>query len=387
MSLRPLHGHHEARRALARARARDSVPAALLVHGAPGVGKQRLALWIGQLLLCEEPVPDGPCGDCKGCRLVLALEHPDLHWFFPLPRPGGSRNPDRLAEALEEARADVLAERRENGLWPVHSDEVRGLYLAVARTLRRKAQKRPAMSHRQIFIVAEAEELVPQASSPEAANALLKLLEEPPEGTSFVLTSARPGRLLPTVRSRTFPLHLPRLGTDEVLRFLEEETGAGRDAAEKAAHLAQGSIGRALDYLPDDDGEPGALEELREASFYLLRAGLSERAAEGFALAHDYPVSGARGLLERFAHLEAWLRDLAAAAAGEDTRVVNRDAREYLRRVTKEKKIHPLAAARSLQPVEEAREMASGNVNPQLLVSGLIQELRQILLGNEGSAP
>lgn len=381
--MKPLRGHEEARRALVRAHRSGSIPQPLLIHGAPGVGKQRLALWIGQLVLCRTPDEAGPCGQCKDCRLVLHLEHPDLHWFFPLARPSGTRGPDRLAEVLEEARAEELEKRREEGLWSIRSDEVRGLYLAMARTLRKKAQRKPAMSDRQIFLIAEAEELVPQASSPEAANALLKLLEEPPEGTDFILTSSRPGRLLPTVRSRSFPLHLPGLSDETVRRFLEEEVAAEPDAARKAAQLAQGSIGRALEYLPEDDDEAGPLEELREASFHLLRAGLSDRIAEGLALAHDYPVSGARGLLDRFAHLEEWLRDLAAAAAGEEDHIVNRDAREYLARMVREKGIHPRAAARALEPVEEARRLASGNVNPQLIAAGLIRDLRRILLSDD----
>jgi len=377
--MKQIRGHEEARTALARARLADSIPSALLIHGEPGVGKQRLALWTAQLVLCRDPGPGGPCGRCKDCRLVQGLEHPDLHWFFPLPRPSGSHSPDKLAELLEDARAEALAERRKEGLWSVRSDEVRGLYLAMARTLRRMAQRKPAMAGRQVFIIAEAEELVPQASSPEAANALLKLLEEPPEGTLFVLTSSLPGRLLPTIRSRTFPLHLPGLPFETVRNFLLEELGAGREEAEKAARLAQGSIGRAMEYLPKG-GSPGSLEELREASFHLLRAGLEANPGRGLALAHDYPPAGARALLERFDHLEEWLRDLAAAAAGQDGRVLNRDARDYLARIVREKGIHPVSAARALEPVEEARRLASGNVNPQLVVAVLVRELREILL-------
>lgn len=381
MSLRPVWGHVESRKALARARRTGSIPRALLYHGAPGVGKQRMALWTAQLLLCERADGSGPCGGCKDCRLSLRLEHPDLHWFFPLARPRGSYSPRRLAEALEEARAEALAQRRRDPLWGAHSDEVRGLYLAAARTLRRKAHRKPAMSERQVFIVAEAEHLVPQASSPEAANALLKLLEEPPDGTWFVLTSSRPGSLLPTIRSRTFPLHLAPLPREEVRKFLVQETDADETSAEEAARHGQGSIGRALDFLPMDSGEDGPLEQLRRESFRILQAALAGSPGAGLALAHDYPVSQARGLRDRFAHLEEWLRDLGAAAAGAEESVLNQDALDYLSRVVREKGITALSAARAVGPVEEARRLAGGNVNPQLLVAGLVRELRQTLLG------
>ena len=384
MSLPPFHGHDEVREALARARGSGALPSALLLHGSRGVGKQRLALWIGQLVLCTRPTATGPCGECKDCRLARRLEHPDLHWFFPLPHPGGGYSPDKLAQALEDARAEALEERRRKGVWSTHSEEVRGLYLAMARTLRRMAQHKPAMSERQVFVIAEAEELVPQESSPEAANALLKLLEEPPPGTYFILTSPRPGRLLPTIRSRTFPLHLPGLPDDEVVAYIREESGAEEAEARRVARLAQGSIGRARDYLPSSDGEKGVLEQLRESSFHLLRAGLSPRAADGLTLANEYSASGARGLLDLFTHLEQWLRDLAAAAAGEGERILNEDGRDYLVRIARDRKIHPVAVARAFEPVEEAKLLASGNVNPQLIVAGLVRELRRTLLPPDG---
>lgn len=385
MTLPPFRGHEDTLRALARARSSEALPSALLVHGARGVGKQRLALWVAQLVLCSDPGASGPCGACKDCRLALRLEHPDLHWFFPLPHPGGGRSPDKLARDLEDARAEALEERRRTGAWSSHSEEVRGLYLAMARTLRRMAQRKPAMSESQVFIIAEAEELVPQESSPEAANALLKLLEEPPAGTFFVLTSPRPGRLLPTIRSRTFPLHLPGLPEEEVVAFLLEESDADEPEARRVARLAQGSIGQARDYLSPEDGEKGPLEELRESSFHILRASLSPRSEPGLALADEYSASGARGLLELFTHLEQWLRDLAVAASGEVDRVLNEDGRDYLRRMAEERKIHPVAVARAFEAVEEARLLASGNVNPQLIVAGLVRDLRRVLLSSHDS--
>lgn len=383
MTLPAFRGHKEVLEALARARGSGALPSALLLHGARGVGKQRLALWIAQLILCTAPGESGPCGKCKDCRLALRLEHPDLHWFFPLPHPGGGRSPEKLAEILEDARAEALGERRREGVWSTHSEDVRGLYLAMARTLRKMAHRKPAMSERQVFIIAEAEELVPQESSPEAANALLKLLEEPPPGTFFVLTSPRPGRLLPTIRSRTLPLHLPGLPEADVVAFLREEAGASEEEARRAARLAQGSIGQARDYLPPSEGEQGSLEKLRESSFHILRSGLTPRVGEGLKLANEYSASGARGLLDLFTHLEQWLRDLAVAAAGEGERVLNEDGREYLVRMAEERKIHPVAVARAFEPVQEAKRLASGNVNPQLIVAGLVRELRQILLSSD----
>ena len=113
MPLAPLVGHQEARRALGRTVRSDSLPHSLLLYGPPGIGKERLGLWLGQLLLCENPIQGEPCNVCISCRRVQRLEHPDLHWFFPLPRPSGASG-DKLEEKLEELRASELQARRED---------------------------------------------------------------------------------------------------------------------------------------------------------------------------------------------------------------------------------------------------------------------------------
>lgn len=379
MSLHPVTGHEVIRDGLVRAHQRESLPFPLLIHGPPGVGKQRTALWIAQLLLCGHPVPEGPCGECKDCRLALALEHPDLHWYFPLPRPRGVSGADRLADALEDARTAALEEIRSDPLSLTYSDEPTGLYMATAQALRKKAHRRPSMNDLQVFLVAEAETLVPQESSPEAANALLKLLEEPPEGTRMILTSNEPGRLLPTIRSRTVPLHLAALERERVEAFLVEQAEADPEEASRAARLSGGSIGRALGFLPDGD-EPGPLEELRRRAFHLVRAALEGGPGGGFAQALEFPPARARGLLDLFLFVEEWLRDLAAVAVGAEGELVNTDAAAHLGRIVERRRVSPLAVAKAIGAVEEARFLASGNVNPQLIVGGLLRSLRRELV-------
>jgi DNA polymerase-3 subunit delta' len=309
--------------------------------------------------------------------MTLSLEHPDVHWYFPLPRPKGAAG-DKLVDALEAARLEELAELRTQPLRSSHSEEVRGLYLGTVRSIRVHAHKRPVMAPGPVFIIGDAELLVPQESSPEAANALLKLLEEPPGRVRFILTSSEPGRLLPTIQSRTVPYHLTGLTNDVIAALLEAEAGADAKTAAWAAALGQGSIGRALGFLPDGD-EKGPLEKLRRRAYDLVAAATSATAAEGYTLALGYPPAGARGLVDLFAFVEEWLRDLAAAATGEDDAVLNRDAAQVLARRASEAGIVPFDVTRAFASVERARELAYGNVNPQLVVHGLVQDLRAVL--------
>ena len=376
VKLHPVVGHEAAREALARAFGAGVLPSALLIHGPRGVGKQRMALWIAQLHVCERPEP-GPCGACRACRMALSLEHPDVHWYFPLARPKKS-GADQLADALEEARQEAIAEIREQPLRSGALDEVRGLYVGTVRNMRARAHMRPNMASGPIFVVGEAELLAPQEASQEAANALLKLLEEPPGDARVILTSSEPGGLLPTIRSRTVPLHLGRLTDREVAEFLEREAGVDDRLAEWSASLAQGSPGRALGFLPDGD-EPGALEQLRQRALELISAATSDDASAAHACALSFPPAGARKLLDLFAFVEEWLRDLAAVAVGSDQLILNRDSVEQVRKAVARGGVTAVGVPPAFDAVARARELARGNVNPQLVVSCLLRELRDAL--------
>ncbi len=368
-------GHEDTRRNLARAFRSGTLPRTLLLHGPHGVGKQRLALWLGQLLVCRRPTDEGPCHECRECRQALKIEHPDIHWHFPLPRPKGAGTPERLRAALEKARATALEERRAEPLRPTWDPEVRGIYVAAVHTIRQQASKKPSSGARQVFVIGDAEWLVPQEASQEAANALLKLLEEPPGGTTFVLTSSEPQQLLPTIRSRATSVHVGRLDDDVVASFLVE-AGADPDQAALAARLADGAIGEALGYLGTDGGT-GPLEAVRREALALMEAALEGSAAGAYTEAMSRPPARARTLAPLLTSLAGWLRDLAAVGTGAARVVTNVDEGDRLRRLAA--RTSPERVARAIDRVEEARWMAQGNVNPQLLVFGLVHELRDDL--------
>src|SRR5215510_12928997 len=142
--LPPLVGHENAKLSLGTAAERNELPGSLLLHGPVGIGKQRLALWLAQRLVCETPQGVEPCNRCRSCHLALHLEHPDVHWFFPLPRPKASGSREKLGEALEEARAAELEARRAEPYRAVLPGEPVGLYVSQMQILRRMAFARPA---------------------------------------------------------------------------------------------------------------------------------------------------------------------------------------------------------------------------------------------------
>ena len=119
--------------------------------------------------------------------------------------------------------AGIMEERRKRPLYAA-PDGMAIHSIATVRLLQRRMALTSVEGGRRVFIIGEADRLVPQESSPEAANATLKLLEEPPAGALIVLTTLDPRRVLPTIRSRTAPVRLNRLSDDEVRDFLAEHT-------------------------------------------------------------------------------------------------------------------------------------------------------------------
>lgn len=363
MTLHHLVGHLRARQELAQAVGAGRLPQLLLLTGPEGVGKQRLALWVAQLALCAEPAQE-PCGSCRACRLVTELTHPDLHWVVPVARPKEA-DPGKQMEALAEAVGQVMTERRANPLYgPI--DGMAGHFVATARLLQRHAALTPVEGRRKIFIVGGAERLVPQEASQEAANALLKLFEEPPADTHVFLTAADPGGVLPTIRSRAVPVRLRRLSDEEVRGFLEAHlhpVPRGAELSERVARAA-GSIGAAL-------GEDQEGRKARQAATELLEAVLAGPGPRLERALKQGPWAARGDFTAMLDALSETLGDATRASLGHPA--VRPVPDGWLRNRSAE------AFVGASERVTAARDAAQGNVNPQLLLAVLGEELAEIL--------
>jgi DNA polymerase-3 subunit delta' len=236
--------------------------------------------------------------------------------------------------------------------------------VATARLLQRRAALTPVAGSHKVFIVAEADRLVPQESSPEAANAVLKLLEEPPTDTLFVLTTVDAGRLLPTIRSRLVPLRLGRLSDGEVERFLVDRGVCEAGQAGNRAAMARGSIGRALAAQDQRAKADRAVEEFLQAVIAGAGSGAERALKQGpWAARGDFTA-----MLDA---LQESLSDAARKASGATPR------RAVPGPLDRRKGVESLV--RATVRVARAREAAMGNVNPQLLLARLADELAEVL--------
>ena len=356
VSIVPLYGHEALRQQLRTAAARGTLPGSLLLHGARGVGKQRLALWLGQALLCSGPNPR-PCGKCQHCRYAADWVHPDLHWYFPRPR---LKEADPSPESVRDDYAEAIAERVErHGLY-APADGTEAIFVAAVRALLHAAVLSPALAKRKVFVVGDAERMVPQEGAEVAANAFLKLLEEPPADTTLILTSSEPGALLPTIRSRVVGVRVPPLPEADVRAFLADPNAAAAlaengapSSAEERVRLAQGAPGLLL-------GASGMRESLAQAG-RLLAAATRGDLVETLRLAFIQGSSRARGsFAQTLDALTVLLHQrVREAVEGEDPRGAT-------------------AAARAVEAVERSKMLVAGNANPQLVTSALVRDLAHI---------
>ncbi|MBI4237741.1 MAG: DNA polymerase III subunit delta' [Deltaproteobacteria bacterium] len=199
-------GHEQPIAQLRAALAHDQVAAAYLFAGPIGVGKWHVARTLAQALLCGTG-PERPCGTCSACQRVRAGTHPDLVSAAPLP---------------DKATHEILVDQ--------------------IRHMKARLQLHALEGNRKVAIVDEADCLKDQA-----ANAALKLLEEPPARTHLILIAAQPERLLPTIRSRCQTIRFLPLPTRLLTQYLRSQ-GLDEAEARQRALFAEGSVGRALQF-------------------------------------------------------------------------------------------------------------------------------------------
>ena len=357
MPIVPLFGHETLRARLTDAVRRGALAGSVLLHGPAGVGKQRLALEVARALLCAGS--PAPCGTCQGCRFSAELTHPDLHWYFPRPR---LKDGDATPADVEADFAEAVAERSAaHGLY-ARPTGLHALYLPTVRTMLRQAAMTPALGPRKVFVVGDAERLVSQEGADQAANAFLKLLEEPPADTTLLLTSSEPGALLPTIRSRVVAVRVPPLAEAAVRAFV------GHDVVRARLDAMQGMPRSVEERLRLAVGRPGRLLEGEEQDGAAAAARRLVEAAESGSRARWLRAAGTLGVAKARGGFATTLEALTpllhervrlAVQRGDDRRAVR--------------------LSRTMLAVEVAKERARGNVNPQLAGAALLRELASAL--------
>lgn len=201
---------------------------AYIFAGPDGCGRLTAALDIARVLMCGESV-SGYCGECRHCRQINEFVHPDVRFTIPGSRSVGP-----------EDEASLLAARAADGITPLRFPGNTYISIEQIRTLETRLARRSFEGMGYVEVILDAHLL-----RTEAANAMLKTLEEPPPGTCIILITASPTSLLPTVRSRAHTVRFGRLAVNAVEAVLTRR-GMDRETAAKLAIRSDGRPGRAL---------------------------------------------------------------------------------------------------------------------------------------------
>ena len=246
MQLNEVIGQSAVKLQLKKMLAEGRIPHALLFAGPEGCGKLPMALALAQRLLCKNITPDGEaCGECPACHMVEKCAHPDLHFILPTIKPKGQSGVVLSDQFLPEWRKQIQQTpyfNRQTWLRCMGVENQQSLInVAEANNIISKLASVSSQGGYRVVIVWLAEQM-----NKDCANKLLKILEEPPSQTVFVLTANNPERMLPTILSRTQRIDFQPLQTAELAEALQRLNGLQADDALVVARAAAGSYTQAL---------------------------------------------------------------------------------------------------------------------------------------------
>ena len=258
MQFRDIIGQETEKNQLRTAVREGRIAHAQLFAGPAGVGKLALAIAYAQYLACPHRTEEDSCGVCPTCLQYAKLQHPDLHFAFPIVKSDEGDTCDAFAEKWR----GIVSEHKYFDLddwYRVMGVETKQgmIYEKESSEILRKLSLKSFSGGYKIMIIWQ-----PEKMNTTCANKLLKLLEEPPTMTLFLLVSEAPEQLLSTIISRTQEVRVPRLSEEEIAHGLQNEyTWLGQEEAHNIAHMANGSYLAALKMMNEAEESQGYFDD------------------------------------------------------------------------------------------------------------------------------
>jgi DNA polymerase-3 subunit delta' len=307
----------------------------ILITGLDGVGKRSMVLHLIQKLFCDQPsVGLEACGQCKSCKRALQKQWLDLFWLEPENNDDDSRLGIHKIEAFRELKTKL-------GLGPMEEPF-------------------------KIVVIANADRMTIQA-----ANSILKTLEEPPSNWVFILTATDSSRLLPTILSRCIEIKLRPLNPDEINQILQQIQGsefqAGR--ARIASRAAEGSISRAQFFMDEETWK------IRDQILGLL----SNPASEWMRLVETFSASQ-KTLQLSLDLIESLMMDLLKHQVEKNYQWVHEDQKEFLLQWYESKRITTGKILTLLTRIAEKRQFTALTLNAKLLAQETLIPLLETII-------
>ncbi len=325
-------GHEKAIRTLERSIAAGRMAHSYLISGPAKIGKATLALDIARAANCLSD--SRPCGECRQCQRVTSGLHPDVRII-----------------GLEKARSGRLRTL---------------ISIEQVREIQRDASLLPYEGRSRVFIFESAERL-----SGEAANSLLKTLEEPPESVIMILVASDVNAVLPTILSRCRRIDLRPTPTSAVSDFLVERKGVGRERADEIAGLSGGKVGWAVE-AADDPTIISRIAESMDGIEATVNGGLTDRFDYAERLSGRFSADR-QGVYAELDLWQSWWRDVLLIGQEKDELVVNTSRKEALASVSGRIPVESVAA--TLKAIRRTVFLLERNVSPRLALEGMMMNL------------
>lgn len=310
------------------------IPHAQLFTGISGIGKLQLALAYAQYLNCPHRTDEDSCGTCPTCLQYQKLQHPDLHFVFPIV------GADEVCDSFLEPWREIILNQHYFDLEDWHKalgveTKQSFIYEKESGEILRKLSLKAYGEGFKVMIIWQ-----PEKMNASCANKLLKLLEEPPTQTVFLLVSEHPEQLLPTILSRVQTIRVPRLETEIIAEALRRR-GMGEQKADDIARIANGSYLAALKKADETEENQ---QELRDFIALFRNA---------------YTVGVIRDPQKKYESLKAmklWSQEMADAKVGREKQ---KHFLQYAQQQVRENYIRNLAQPELNYQMETEREFSS----------------------------
>ncbi|MBW1742352.1 MAG: DNA polymerase III subunit delta' [Deltaproteobacteria bacterium] len=314
-------GQERPARFLAQMLQKRSIPTALLFTGVDGIGRQRTAIALGMALNCSNPVGMSACGKCDSCRKIISGSHPDIITVEP-----------------------------------------DGVFIKInqVRDISKQLKFAPFEGGWRIVIINDA-----QSMNLEASNAILKILEEPPKHTIFILTASQTTDLIPTIVSRCQQIAFRPIPHEKVAQLLIEDRGLDRQTARTLAISTKGSLGKALSM----DAEKW--KAWRSSIVEQISTLSGETIQPLFAFAET--LSGDKNrLADALEMIMMWFRDVLISKVTPD-RIISEDFENEIRSASQEESVDSLLE--KLEAVHFAQKAIARNANARLTIEVMLLRL------------
>ncbi|MDD6219117.1 MAG: DNA polymerase III subunit delta' [Selenomonadaceae bacterium] len=318
----------------------DKLPHAMLFTGASGIGKSLVAEVLAASILCQSE-GDVACGICQSCRAFKASTHPDFHRLVPMTKDewDGKKEKSRTAKRI------------------IRLEQLKKMQADIAMV--------PALSPLSVVVIESAETM-----NQEAANSLLKTIEEPDGPVVFILTTAFPAALLDTVISRCMRMEFGVLSHQDVEELLRRQ-GVDTDRSALLAALSDGSIGDALKLNQDE------IIELRKKALDIVDQMSEYDMDDIWQLGKELGQLSREQLSQLLSFQIAVFRDMLVLYSCSDGLALYNQG-DYARLSSLIEKYSVCRTERLLRLVREAQQKLRSNVNARLLMEGLFIKMKDV---------